>query len=208
MELNDTWLIGLQQFKIQAVDIRPLQMSARFTFLFDKLDMSGYHNTFGTIQNQIFPINIVGSGPYTLRLNNVFVSVYLDFNFIDGNYLNLEDLRVDYLLGIPNANFSGFGPINNIIFNNAIQVAIPIFALVKIPEVNDRIKDELVPILNDTLNRMTVIDFLGYVLNFFKDLAINFVKGLIKDRICNWSDNMHDVNFYDEAVKVFHQIQQ
>ena len=63
MNLTDTYITGLEKFRVVSVNIRPALLSAVIVLAFDELNFEGHHNTRATLLN----IGLgEGNGPYTM----------------------------------------------------------------------------------------------------------------------------------------------
>lgn len=186
MELNDTYIRGLQNFNIVNVDIRPARLSSLIVLSFDRIDFEGYHNTRASFLNGIFPVNVEGNGPYTMTFNNMIVTFYVQFELEKFRYVKLKELRINYLIGVATTNFTGFGPILTPTFNALASVAFPIFMDLQQIELNERIKNEIIPLVNEyILNDITILDIVALMINFAKNAAVKALINLIQGVVCD-----------------------
>lgn len=186
MELNDTIIRGLQNFNIVNVDIRPAQLSAFVALSFNRLDFEGYHNTTASFINNFFPVTATGSGPYTMTFNNVLASLFIQFRVENFRYIKLNELRINYIIGVASTNFTGFGFPLTQVFNGLASVAIPIALDVRQVELNQRIKNEIIPLVNEfILQDLTIRDFIRLLIGFAKTAAVNAVINLIQGVVCD-----------------------
>jgi hypothetical protein len=171
MTLNDSYVRGLQQFKVDQVDIRPLSMSALVALSFERLDMEGTHSTVATALNGIFPVTLTGSGPYNMTFNNVKTSVFVKFHFVDRR-LNVQLFIVDITVGSTNTNFSGFGLLTGL-FNTLASAAFPALVLIRKIELNLRIYEEFIPAVNEQLNKVGILDLIAFIYDRVNEDGLN-----------------------------------
>lgn len=183
MTLYESYLRGLQQYKVKQVDIRPLQMSAKIALSFEKLEMEGTHSTRSTVLQGIFPITLAGDGPYNMTFNNVDISVFAQFGIVKGR-VNLHILLLDFNVKSVATNFTGFGALTNL-FNNLASAAFPAIMLLKKVEINLRIYEELVPAINELLNQITILDLIAVIFDFISDNGLSFIRDAILSWVCN-----------------------
>lgn len=184
MNLTDTYIKGLQNFKVVSVNIRPALLSAVIVLKFDKLEFEGYHNT------SAVPIlgNGIGSGqgPYTMSLNGITLTITVQFDWINFQFIKLHRLNVNYVIGLSDVNFEGFGPVFGFTFNNLARIAIPGYITAKQVEFNQRIQDEIIPLVNDyILNDVAYSDIFGFLARFLKNFAISSVIDYVQDLVCH-----------------------
>lgn len=186
MELNDTLIRGLKDFNVVNVDIRPTALSALIMLSFNRLDFEGEHSTRATFLNGIFPITAAGSGGYTMNMSNIVASVFVQFELERFRYIKLKELRINYLVSVVQTNFTGFGNILTPTFNALASIAFPIFIDLRQIELNERIRNEILPLVNEYILRdITVMEFASLMLNFAKNLAVDAVINLIQGLVCD-----------------------
>lgn len=184
MTLTDSYLKGLQQFKIEEVNIRPLRMSGFISLLFEELEMEGFHSTNAVMFQGLFPVPVSGSGPYNMTLRNVRTSLYIEFNLINNMYLNLNILFVDFTVGTIQTNFTGFGLLTGA-FNAIAGVAIRAYLIIERIRINLRIINEFIPVVNIILNKISIIDATLFVINYLRDNILNIISAILRGWLCN-----------------------
>lgn len=185
MELNDTLIRGLKDFNVVNVDIRPAALSALIMLSFNRIEFEGNHSTRATFLNGFFPITASGSGVYTMNMNNVVVSAFVQFE-MQRRYIKLKELRINYLVSVVQTNFTGFGNILTPTFNALASIAFPIFIDLQQIELNERIKNEIVPLVNEyILREMTILELGSLILNLAKTIAVNAVIDLVQGLVCH-----------------------
>lgn len=183
MKLTDTYISGLQDFRIVNVNIRPALLSAVVTLAFDRLDFAGTHNTTATL----FGLGTAsGQGAYTMRVNNVVLTVAMQLDWINFQFIQLHEFRVNYVLGLANVNFSGFGPVFQTAFNLAASIGMPAYLTSKQIDLNERIRTEIVPLINEELlNDVNYIEIFQFLIRFLKNFAINSAIDFVQDLVCH-----------------------
>lgn len=183
MNLTDTYIKGLQKFRIVSVNIRPALLSAVFVIAFDKIDFEGYHNTSAAILGTGIGS---GQGPYTMSLNNLVLTVTVQFDWINFEFIKLHRLNVNYVIGLSDVNFQGFNFGFGAIFNVLARVAIPGYITAKQVELNQRIQDEIIPLVNDyILDDVSFVNIFEFLIRFLKNFAIRSVIDYVQDLVCH-----------------------
>ncbi|KAG5675739.1 hypothetical protein PVAND_005617 [Polypedilum vanderplanki] len=181
--LNDSYVRGLQQYKVEKVDIRPLTMSALIQLSFEKLEMEGIHSTRATMFQGIFPVTITGNDVYNMTFNNVYISAFVKFGFNNGS-LNMQMFVVDFSVGSVITNFSGFGMLTGL-FNTLASASFPAILLLQKVELNLRIYEEFIPAVNEILNQITILDLIAVIYDFLKDEGLRRIRDAIFGLMCN-----------------------
>ena len=172
MSLNDTYLKGFYDVKIEQVDIRPLGLFGIISISFEKLEMQGFHSTRATILDR--PNAFQGSGPFTMTLNNFRASAYIEIEFNSRIRPNLKTVIATYLTSSAQVNFTGFGALPDLIFNAALSLAFP--GLVALSNVNANIwlNNEFIPAVNGVINDFGIIDIIGLIRTLIRNNAETF----------------------------------
>jgi hypothetical protein len=150
------------------------------------LYIDGIHSTKATLLQGFFPIDINGSGPYNITLNDVRLTMLIDFNITNWKYLNLKTLIVTATVGSAQTNFQGFSTelLTNI-FNTAASIAMPAQIIAQVVQLNIWIVDQFIPIVNILLNQVSIIDAASFLVNYLEDNARNIINAILRGWICN-----------------------
>lgn len=183
MHLTQTYIKGLSNYKVNSVNIRPALLSAVFVIQFDKIEFEGFHNSTAYILGYGLEN---GQGPYRMALNNVVMSVTLQFDWINFQYIELHQFKINFVMGIADVNFQGFNPSIGTLFNNIASVAIPSYLILKQGDLNQRIHEELIPVINEyILTDVAFSEIFQFLIRFFKDFGIKTLINYIQDLVCH-----------------------
>ncbi|CAG9797425.1 unnamed protein product [Chironomus riparius] len=171
MRLTNTTLKGIYDFKIDQVDIRPLGLFGMISLSFDKLEMEGFHSTNATLLQSS---SAVGSGPFTMTLNNFKVSAYVQIEINGRIRPNLKTVITAYSVSSVDPNFEGFGPLLQLLFNPAARLAFP--ALIALSNINANLwlNNEFIPAVNGVINDFGIIDIIGLIRTLIRNNAESF----------------------------------
>lgn len=174
MRLNDSYLKGLYDFKIEQVDIRPFGLFGMISISFDKLEMAGFHSTRATLFGQIVPIPIDASGPYTMTMNNFRGSVYFEIQFNGRIRPNLKTMIATYSISSAQTNFTGFNSAVETRFNTALSAAFPALVLISNVNANLWLNNEFIPAVNGVINDFGLMDIIGLIRTIIRNNAESF----------------------------------
>lgn len=150
---------GLKQFEIEKIDVRVVGLSLEFEFFFKQLEINGQHTTKGNLV--LVPIS--GSGPVTIKLNDIRVKGIAQLNTVSGTcrleqYLNLESLLLSISVGSSEATLRGFGLVLDATISGIISAGLPAAINNNQDRINDNIAQNLVPSVNEILNQIGILD--------------------------------------------------
>lgn len=184
MKLTDTYIHGLQNYRVVSVNIRPALLSAVFVIAFDRLDFEGFHETSASI----FNVGLGdGQGPYKMSVKGMILTITVQFDWINFQWVRLHQLRINYIVNeLAEVDFEGFNRLFGMAFNGIAGAAIPTYLIAKQGELNQRIQDEIVPLVNEQiLTDANFADVFSFLITFMKNFAIRYAIDYVQDLVCD-----------------------
>lgn len=136
--------------------MRIIGLTVRFDVFFKQLELEGQHATQGRLG--ILPVS--GSGPITMKFNDVRVSGEIQINTLDGGYLNLNTLYLNVTVRSVDASLRGFGFILDTTISLLVSATLPTMINEGGEAINEIIRIALIPAANEFLNQYRVVDLL------------------------------------------------
>lgn len=132
-------------------------------FSVDVLNVNGHHVTSGLLNQGGVNTPFSGQGPYVSQARMFRINSMIAMNTIQpGNFLNVRAMNSQVIVGSLVTHMDGFGSLTPTI-NSIVNSAMP--AHIAHPDtqarLNDHISEILTPILNASLNRMTMPDLIS-----------------------------------------------
>lgn len=162
--MTDANLTGLQQFKIDYLNLRVLGPTVDFDMSFDQLFINGQHSTRGSLS--FIPIS--GSGPITMTLNDVKVKGTAQLNTINGGYLNVGSSHVTVSVGSASVSMRGFGIFLDGTISALVSAALPSSIDDSQEEINESFEEMVIGPINEVLNT-----------HRFTDVILSLVRRLV-----------------------------
>jgi hypothetical protein len=184
MNLTNTYIRGLQNYKVVTVNIRPALLSAIVVISFDRLDFEGFHNTTAAA----FNVGLgAGSGPFIMSIRDLVLTVTVQLDWINFERIKLNQLRVNYVMApIADVNFQGFNGLFGAAFNVLARASLPTYVTAKQIELNQRIQYEIIPLVNEyLLTDASFADIFSFLITFMRNFAIRYAIDYVQDLVCH-----------------------
>lgn len=195
--LEDSYLRGLQNFQIQHLDFRILQVSFETVFFFDQLVITGNHRTEARLA--IIPIN--GAGDITITFRNVTLSAKAAFALIKGDHLHFNDFYVKMHVEQADATFTGFGVFDDIV---SAAVSSSLTAIINLND-GDLIANVIETTVNALLNEIRLRDIILSIVGGLTDEIFdekNFVDEIEKTEVQRFLSKLLDVSQTAEQTQL------
>lgn len=154
--MRDANVTRLMHMCLEDFNLSVISLIMRFNAHFDRLNIDGLHTTHANMINGIVTVPISGSGTVNMDVNDVRVSVTAQLATGEGGLLSMTNMHSVVVVNTVDARLTGFGLMDGTI-SRMISSAAPGMVNDSQDQINQGVRDILMPALNRFLNQHTMV---------------------------------------------------